>query len=300
MSRAPSFDGKLRIGPAGWSYADWEGIVYPRPKPRNFHPIPYLGQFFGTIEINSSFYADPQVVHATRWRGLADDLDDFLFTAKLQRAFTHEASPDDSQFERQRASFTAGLEPISDRLGALLVQFPISFHDGRSARYRLDRIHEAFGQYPLVLELRHVSWFEPEALRYIENAGYSLASIDLPFARNHPPADAPTIGPIGYLRLHGRNSSAWFDARASRDQRYDYLYPPDELEGLVRKTKQIAGGSEITFVVTNNHYTGKAVANALELSYRILGKIVPAPSTLVEHYPQLRGITTEKGQQSLF
>ena len=300
MSPSPKFEDNLRIGPAGWSYSDWEGIVYPRPKPRNFHAIPYLGQFFGTIEINSSFYADPQVVHAARWRELAQDLDGFLFTAKLNRVFTHEALGDELQFERQRSSFTAGIEPIADRLGALLVQFPVSFRDSQTSRHRLDRIREAFGQYPLVLELRHLSWFEPEALRTIEKSGFSLASIDLPFSKNHPPADAPTLGPVGYLRLHGRNASAWFDARAGRDQRYDYLYPPDELQGLVQRAKKIAGGSETTFVITNNHFTGKAVANALEISYGLLGTSVPAPSTLVDHYPQLKSITRESGQQSLF
>ncbi len=300
MSPSPELSDNVRVGPAGWAYSDWEGIVYPRPKPRNFHAIPYLGQFFGTIEINSSFYAHPQVVHAQRWRELSEELKGFLFTAKLNRVFTHEDALNDESFERQRASFSSGLAPLVGRLGALLVQFPVSFRDGKKSRERLDRIHEAFGQYPLVLELRHASWFGREPLRFIEKAGYSLASIDLPFAKNHPPIDAPTIGPVGYLRLHGRNASTWFDARSDRDQRYDYLYPQDELEGIVRRAKKIAKGSETTFVVTNNHYTGKAVANALEISYRLLGTKVPAPAGLVDHYPELRSITVGKGQQSLF
>ena len=291
---------QFRIGPAGWSYADWEGVVYPRPKPRNFHAIPYLGQFFDTIEINSTFYAHPNPDHAVRWRELVENLPRFQFTAKLNRAFTHEEYGGSEVFEHHRRAFTAGIRPIQDRLGALLVQFPISFHGSRSSRYRLDRIREAFGEYRLVLELRHLSWFSPEALRYIESAEFSLAAIDLPPAESHPPAASPTPGPVGYLRLHGRNSSAWFDPQAGRDQRYDYLYPPDELENLVSRAKTIAGGSETTFVVTNNHYRGKAVANALEISYLILGQKVPAPTSLLDHYPDLRSITLAKGQQSLF
>jgi len=31
----------IRVGP-GWAYKDWEGIVYPKPKPRGFDPVTYL------------------------------------------------------------------------------------------------------------------------------------------------------------------------------------------------------------------------------------------------------------------
>jgi uncharacterized protein YecE (DUF72 family) len=291
---------QLRIGPAGWSYADWEGVVYPRPKPRNFHAIPYLGQFFDTIEINSSFYAHPKPEHATRWRELVEELPNFRFTAKLNRVFTHDEFGSAGSFEQHRGAFSRGIQPIADRLGAVLVQFPISFRDAPDSRFRIDRIREAFGEYGLVLELRHSSWFTADALLYIETTNCSLAAIDLPHAANHPPEDSPTPGPIGYLRLHGRNGAAWFDSKAGRDQRYDYLYPPDELTGLVRRAKTIAGGSETTFVVTNNHYTGKAVANALEISYLILGQKAAAPTSMLDNYPHLRPITIGKGQQSLF
>src|ERR1700693_5614323 len=46
---------KIRIGPAGWSYSDWAGYVYPVPRPKGFHEATYLAQFFDTIEINTSF-----------------------------------------------------------------------------------------------------------------------------------------------------------------------------------------------------------------------------------------------------
>jgi len=49
----------IRIGPAGWAYKDWEGIVYPKPKPRGFDPVAYLARHIDAIEINSSFYGSP-------------------------------------------------------------------------------------------------------------------------------------------------------------------------------------------------------------------------------------------------
>ena len=46
----------IRIGPAGWSYKDWAGIVYPSPNPRGFHGAEYLARYFDNIEVNSTFY----------------------------------------------------------------------------------------------------------------------------------------------------------------------------------------------------------------------------------------------------
>ena len=41
MSTPPA--AQFWIGPSGWSYPDWYGTVYPRPKPRGFKPLRFLG-----------------------------------------------------------------------------------------------------------------------------------------------------------------------------------------------------------------------------------------------------------------
>ena len=101
----------IRVGPAGWSYRDWEGVVYPRPKPRGFHPLGFLAQFFQCLEINSTFYAPARGEHAELWAREVEDLPDFRFTAKLHRDFTHldRAAPV-SQLQAEARSFLAGLE----------------------------------------------------------------------------------------------------------------------------------------------------------------------------------------------
>jgi len=43
----------------------------------------------------------------------------------------------------------------------------------------------------------------------------------------------------------------------NRNDRYNYLYKPKELEGWKEKITQIADKAEKTFVVVNNHYKGK-------------------------------------------
>ena len=42
----------IRVGPAGWSYKDWEGTVYP-PHGSRFDALAYLAYYFDTIEVKS-------------------------------------------------------------------------------------------------------------------------------------------------------------------------------------------------------------------------------------------------------
>ena len=47
-----------------------------------------------------------------------------------------------------------------------------------------------------------------------------------------------------------------------------------------------------TFVVTNNHYLGKAVVNALDIKALLTGGKVRGPAILTEKYPHLKEIIT--------
>src|SRR5215475_9595509 len=117
---------KLRIGPAGWSYPDWAGYVYPRRKPKGFHEASFLAEFFDTIEINTSFYNPVKAEHAKQWVERVAANKNFIYTAKLWQRFTHEkaASKEDEKLVRE------GFEVLRDagKLGAVLLQFPFSFH----------------------------------------------------------------------------------------------------------------------------------------------------------------------------
>lgn len=293
----------IRVGPAGWSYTDWEGRVYPRHKPRNFHPLAYLARFVDCIEVNSTFYAQPRAEHSKRWAALVADHADFRFVVKLFQGFTHKPVPEDpAAWQAEADTFTRGVAPLLEarRLSAVLVQFPVTFQHGAREVRRLGRIRALVDVAPLVLEVRHQSWFTPPALDTIRGLGYSLAHIDMPPAWNHPPTWHAPTGHIGYVRLHGRNSREWFRRGASRDERYDYLYEEGEIREVVSKTTRIARESEETFVVTNNHFGGQAVANAIDVLALLKGAPVPAPRELVESFPHLAAITLVEGQGRLF
>jgi uncharacterized protein YecE (DUF72 family) len=222
---------------------------------------------------------------------------------KLHRDFTHSTKDtDEAELGALGRTFREGLAPLtqSHRLEALLAQFPVTFLYGKSEVRRLGRLRALFDPLPLVLEVRHASWFTPPAVDTIRGLGYSLAHIDLPAAWNHPPDWHAPTGPIGYLRLHGRNSKQWFREGAQRDDRYDYLYEPAELKLLARRAERIAAEHDTTAVVTNNHFSGQAVANALELLHLLRGEPIPAPQEIVESFPHLRSSVRIDGQQPLF
>lgn len=293
----------IRVGIAGWSYPDWEGPLYPRPLPRGFDAVRFLGRYVNLLEVNSSFYGIPQARHVERWGRSARDCADLVFSAKLERGLTHEwAALDEAQRDQRASALLRAFEPLAEHglLRAWLAQFPLSFHAGPRERAWVGWLAARFRAPQLVLELRHRSWFEPAVLAECAQRGVAIATIDLPAASDHPPSDWSLRAPLGYLRLHGRNRDAWFDRAASRDQKYDYLYTQQELEPLARTARRLEAAHGEALVVTNNHFSGKAVANALELMFALQGAPVAAPRALIDAYPRLEQFARPDGQADLF
>jgi uncharacterized protein YecE (DUF72 family) len=292
---------RIRIGTAGWSYNDWEGIFYPPGmNRRKIHPLEYLARFFDTTEINTSFYGPLKPELAKLWsRKVAAVNRDFLFTAKLYRAFTHSPvavmeptsaatirpTDEDERLTRE------GLDAIATegRLGALLIQFPVSFKNTALNREYLERLLRQFIEYPRVVEVRHSSWNDAATLAAFTQQNVGFCNIDQPLlGRSLAPTEHVT-GAIGYVRLHGRNYEQWFDSD-NRNDRYNYLYSMRELAGWKDRIVNIAEKAQATYVITNNHFESKAGVNALELKAMIGGKRVSAPPTLMEEYPELKKI----------
>jgi len=277
----------IRVGPAGWSYEDWKGIVYPPGAGSKFDPLAYLAGFFDTIEINSSFYRPPSESTAKSWVRRVAANPKFKFTAKLYQRFTHErghATPEDEKAVRD------GIDPIigAGKLGALLMQFPWSFKNTQEEREYLAGLIDKFKDYPLVVELRHASWNRPSVYQSLERRGVGFCNIDQPLFKRSIGPSALATSRIGYVRLHGRNYENWFSDSANAADRYDYLYSVDELQPWLINIKTVAEHSAETYVIANNHYRGKAVVNAIEIKAELAGEKVSAPASLVGEYPRLR------------
>jgi len=289
----------IRVGPAGWSYEDWEGIVYPSPKGSKFDPLAYLAEHFDTIELNNTFYRIPTPQMSRGWIKRTRPNPNFKFTAKLFRNFTHER---DALSTADEANFKNGIAPLKEAqvLGALLLQFPYSFHYSEPNLQLLKGLSDQFRDYPLVLEIRHASWDRGSAYRFLRENRIGFCNLDQPQVSYSLEPTKKVTSSLGYLRLHGRNAKDWFREGAGRDARYDYLYNEFELFEICERIKLIAKEAEATYVITNNHYRGKALCNALEIKAKLEGKKVRVPEPLLAHYPQLKEIQEEIAPLPLF
>jgi uncharacterized protein YecE (DUF72 family) len=279
-------DCMIRVGPAGWSYKDWDGIVYPRPKPRGFDPLAYLAGYFDTIEINSTYYRPASAETAASWAGRVARNRRFRFAVKLWARFTHER---DTAFTRTDVrAVSEALDPLAQahRLGAVLMQFPWSFRRTDENRAWLDDVTRAFRAFPLVLEVRHESWNVPEFYEELVERDIGFVNIDQPLFRHSIKPSARATGRVGYVRVHGRNYGDWFRKNAGVDARYDYLYKPEELQPWAARTVEVAKSTRETFAITNNHYRGQAVVNGLQLKAMLDDREVRAPPPLVETYSE--------------
>ena len=283
----------VRVGPAGWSYEDWKGIVYPPGMPSKLHPLEFLSRYFDTVEVNTSYYRPIKPQFGPSWLGKVADNPRFKFTLKLWKRFTHER--DTWPSEEDIAVVRRGLDPFAeaDKLGAVLVQFPWSFKRTVENRTWLGRVLDAFADYPLALEIRHASWNCPPVYGELARRKVAFCNIDQPlFANSLAPTDKVTAR-VGYVRLHGRNATDWFREDAGRDNRYDYLYSLGELKGWLEKIERIRAMADEVYAITNNHYRGQAVVNAFELQDG-LGhpSPEPPPQSLIDEYPRLKDVTT--------
>jgi uncharacterized protein YecE (DUF72 family) len=297
---------QIYVGTAGWSYKDWEGIVYPAQIKKSEHPVEYMARYVDVLEINTSFYGHIKPEWGKLWCRMARGVNPrFLFTAKLNRAFTHSpiAALESTSAETIRATAEdeqltkEGLESIAaeNMLGAVLAQFPISFKNTNTNRNHLQSVIEKFTSFPLVVEVRHNSWTNEGTLRYFAEKGVAFCNIDQPKLGQAVTPSEHVTAPVAYVRLHGRNYDQWFDSD-SRNDRYNYLYTDPELRGWKTRVDAIAEKAQKTFVIANNHFEGKAAVNALQLKNMISGRPVRVPPTLLKHYWELAQIAEPASQ----
>ena len=282
----------ISIGIAGWSYPDWEGIVYDRSTK---DPLAYVSRFVDCIEINSTFYRPPSERITRSWLDKTADQKGFFFTAKVHRSLTHEGRLDPETIRQ----FHVGLEPMLEvgRLRFLLAQFRYDFVDSPASREHLKGIVAGFrGAFALAVEVRHRSWEQADALAFLADLGVTVCHLDYPLSSQSFNLRQGGPGLDGYFRLHGRNAKKWF-SKSSRDETYDYCYSPAELGQIQGRINALAKALRSLTVVMNNHYRGAELANAIELKHLMTGQRQFAPVGLVRAFPNLEPIVQSQAPE---
>ena len=127
-------------------------------------------------------------------------------------------------------------------------------------------------------------------MRMLEDNKISLATIDQPVIGAGLPLTQVDLSKLSYFRFHGRNEKMWFNEDASRDERYDYDYAPDEIATFAEHARASIEGGKTVVAIFNNHFHGQAPKNAFEFSHTLTGEKPPVPDEMVLAYRTLAEI----------
>ena len=179
------------------------------------------------------------------------------------------------------------MTPLAEagKLGALLIQFPWSYRHTPENREHMDAVFSHLRDFPLAVEVRHSSWDSDAFYDFLREHKVAFCNIDQPVIGKSIRPAAITTARLGYFRMHGRNYENWFKEDAGRDARYDYLYSKEEIRQLSGQIRNVQQSTEETYAVTNNHFRGQALVNAMEILEELDGTPPEVPPLLAAAYP---------------
>lgn len=195
---------EARVGTSGWSYRNWQGPFYP-PRLPSGQWLGFLAERLRTVEINASFYCPQPAERLARWAAATPA--GFRFAVKAWRALTHHHRL--ARCGELARGFVAGLAPLGDKLGPVLLQLPPRFPADPE---RLDAFLATLPtgrQY--ACELRDPSWWSDATLATLARHGAAFCVFELAALRSPRLVTTDFV----YLRLHGherRYRGAYGDA----------------------------------------------------------------------------------------
>jgi uncharacterized protein YecE (DUF72 family) len=234
----------LHIGTSGWSYAHWEGLLYP-PGVRRHDRLRYYLPHFSTVELNSSYYRWPRDAAFDRWRRVLPE--GFRLTVKAPRGLTHALRLYRPELWVERIS--AAFARLGPKAGALLVQLPPSMEcDYPRLDYFLSLLPR---QLKVAVEFRNHGWHREEIFNLLERRGAAycvMSGAGLPCVLR---ATAPYV----YVRLHGP------------DPRHLYAgsYTHQDILWWAERIREWEDAGLEVFAYFNNDGGGNAVRNAAAL-----------------------------------
>jgi uncharacterized protein YecE (DUF72 family) len=258
----------IRIGTSGFSFPDWKGNVYPEKISSKDMLSYYAYNFkFEAVEINSTYYAIPAARNMDAMSVKTPD--GFEFVVKGYKGMTHdpfdgrlEKRPSEDDIRNSFQAFNEGVAPLRDsgKLGAVLLQFPVFFHNNRKSSDYILRCREYLKDIPLVVEFRNCEWAGEDTLALLRRNSIGYCTVDEPELPRLMPFHNEVTSSLGYVRFHGRNKN-WFNSSLS--ERYNYFYSEDELREFIPKVRKMETESHRMYAFFNNCHMGFALRNAV-------------------------------------
>jgi uncharacterized protein YecE (DUF72 family) len=236
----PAVSHRVRIGTSGWNYDHWKGRFYPEALPQKRWFAHYCDTF-DTVEINNTFYHQPDDETYDAWRRQAPS--DFIYSVKANRYLTHLRKLNEPAEPLKR--FLKGARRLDEHLGPILFQLPPHWHKNLE---RLDAFaQELPAELTHVIEFRDRDWLADDTYRLMANHDLCLCVHDM-LAR-HP---RRVTGAAVYIRFHGTGDN------------YGGKYRPSRLRGWADWINEVARQHEV-FVYFNNDADAHAVRDAQTL-----------------------------------
>ena len=268
-----SLKSKISVGCQGWNYDDWttkadgETIFYPRgTKPGEM--LENYAKIFGSVEVDSTFYAIPAASAVENWYRKTPD--DFTFSLKLPQSITHEYALREAAFPILN-EFCERVALLKEKLGVILVQMPPNFEASKdNAQALRDFLAELPKTIRFAVEFRNREWLVDWTFEELEKNKVALCLIEgnwIPRGQMFE-ATAKKTADFAYVRFMGERDLTSFD-KIQRAQ-------DANLEMWKREIERIA--AKDVFVYFSNFYEGHAPASANKLKELFGQKAIDAGS----------------------
>jgi len=247
---------KIVVGCAGWDYADWAGMFYPR-KLAKMDQLAHYARFFDFVEVNSTFYNLPTQETLAKWGKVVPD--QFRFAVKVWNRISHAKA--DVTLDARVSGFFTQLKVLEPKIALFLLQFPPRFNYTPDNYARVQHLLETIpSTRPIAVELRDNSWFAPGILDNVLDGEHHI------LGTSYLPAYNPMYRSGQsryYIRLVGDRQLMVFN-RVQRQQEPIMK----EVVGTVRELSMKEMVRDI-FVIFNNHFSGFSPETANEFKHRL-------------------------------
>jgi uncharacterized protein YecE (DUF72 family) len=266
----------FHVGTQGWNYDAWSGRFYPRGV-KSVDRLELYSRVFGTVEVDSTFYAMPPAGRFRSWYERTPA--DFRFTAKLPRDITHDArlvGAEDLLLE-----FCDRASELEEKLGPLLIQLPpdmtVRERPAVDAFVRLLPRELEFA-----IEFRDAEWFDERTIDLLYSLDVTLAVSVGPWLTTPAALDVAARAPGRFQYLRWMGSPRHQELSASLVEGRD-----EDLARWAERILDALPGKPSLYAYFNNDYQGHSPESARRLQ-ALLG-LEPADPEALNEQPDLFG-----------
>ncbi|MGE0430877.1 MAG: DUF72 domain-containing protein [Planctomycetota bacterium] len=218
---------KIHVGTSGYDYKEWKGVFYP-PSMKQEQFLEFYGRQFSTVEINNTFYRNPNSKKIESWFAAVPD--HFAFSIKATRRISHNSQLDLATAADPLQFLLKAVDGLTTKFGCLLFQMPPHFKKDLAV---LSAFLPALERRRAAFEFRDKSWFDEEVYAVLRKHNATLCIADA--------AKGPVLPVIpeftwGYLRLRredydGAALDTWAATIAAQPWHSAFVFFKHEVEG---------------------------------------------------------------------